>query len=364
MGDPPVARLTIDLDALAKNYATLAAEASGAEVAPVLKSDGYGLGASPVARRLWVEGARSFFVARLDEGEILRAALGSQQPATIYILDGFPPGAGPRLGAAGLTPALSSLPQVAAASAFAVASGRPLRCALHVDTGMNRQGLTPAEAQALAHSPDGLKGLEIDLVMSHLGSASDPQNRRNQSQLAQFLDARRPFPEARASLAASAGVYLGHDYRFDMVRPGVSLFGGGPRETPDASLRAVATLAAPILDIRNVAPGEIIGYGDSVRAEAPIRAAVVGAGYADGVIRAAKTGGYAWFAGARQRLVVVNMDLTVIELGDASASVGDLVELLGPNALLDDLANAAGTVAHEVLVRLSRRAERVYVGEA
>src|SRR5690349_14549983 len=119
MAEPAVARLTVDLDALAANFHVLSAEAAGAEVAPVVKADGYGLGAGPVARRLWDEGARSFFVARLAEGEALRAALGPERPATIIVLDGFTTGSGPPLMAAALTPALHSLPQAAAASAWA-----------------------------------------------------------------------------------------------------------------------------------------------------------------------------------------------------------------------------------------------------
>jgi alanine racemase len=236
--------------------------------------------------------------------------------------------------------------------------------ALNIDTGMSRQGLTLAETRAAVQSLDRLRGLEVGLVMSHLGSAAESDNPRNASQLERFLEVRSLFPQARASLAASAGVFLGADYRFDLVRPGISLFGGGPREQPNDRLKAVATLTAPILDIRNLRPGDLLGYGDSVRIEASTRVAVVAAGYADGVIRAAKDQGYAWFAGARRRLLIVNMDILVIEIGDAEADVGQPVELLGPNAHLDDLATAGGTVAHEILVRLSRRAERVYLGEA
>ena len=364
MSDPAAARLTLDLDALSHNHAALRAEAAGAEVAPVLKSDAYGLGAGPVARRLWAEGARSFFVARLSEGEALRAALGPERPSAILVLDGFIDGMGPRFAAADLTPVLSSLPQIAAASAFGVAQSRPLPCALNIDSGMSRQGLTLDEARALTQGLGHARGLEITLVMSHLGSAAEPDNPRNASQLARFLEARTMFPEARASLSASAGIFLGADYRFDLVRPGISLFGGGPREVPDARLRAVATLAAPILDIRNLRPGELLGYGDSLRIREPTRVAVVAAGYTDGVIRAARDGGYAWLAGARRRLMIVNMDLLVVDIGDADAAIGEPVELLGPNALLDDLAVAGGTVAHEILVRLSRRSDRVYLGEA
>jgi alanine racemase len=356
------ATLTVDLDALAHNFAVLKTEAAGAEVAPVLKADGYGLGAGPVARRLWAEGARRFFVARLSEGEALRRELGPGRPAAICILDGFPAGAGPSLAAADLTPVLQSLPQIAAAEAFAAQIGRALPVVLHVDTGMNRQGLGLDEARALSLAPRRLNGLDLTLLMSHLGSASSPESARNANQLARFLEVRSLFPETPASLAASSGIFLGPDYRFDVVRPGVSLFGGGPLERPDARLKAVATLTAPILAIRAVAAGEAIGYGESVRAVSPLRVATVAAGYADGVIRAAKAGGVAALAGRRHRLLVVNMDLTVVDLGDAPATVGDTVELLGPNAPLDDLATAAGTVAHEVLVRLSARAPRIYLG--
>jgi alanine racemase len=362
MAEPASTRLTIDFGALVHNHAVLRSEAAGAEVAPVLKADGYGLGAGAIGSRLWDEGARTFFVARLSEGEALRAALTPDRPATIYVLDGFTAGSGPRLAASNLTPALSTLPQVSAAQAWAGSAGRKFPVALHIDTGMNRQGVAPDEARALVQSTDRLRGLDVGLVMSHLGSAESPKNPRNYNQLSKFLEVRSLFPQARASLSASAGTFLGADYRFDLVRPGVSLFGGGPEERPDARLKAVAALTAPIADVRNLRPGDILGYGDSVRIAAPTRVAVVAAGYADGIIRAGRTGGYAWFAGARRRFLIVTMDLLIVDLGDAPAAPGDEVELLGPNALLDDLAKASGSVAHEVLVRLSRRAERTYIG--
>jgi alanine racemase len=199
--------------------------------------------------------------------------------------------------------------------------------------------------------------------MSHLGSASRPEDPRNFRQLAAFLEAKALFPEAKASLAASAGTFLGPQYRFDVVRPGISLLGGGPCDRPDPRIRPVATLSAPVLDVRSVPAGEIVGYGSNPVLDRPGRVAVVAAGYADGVIRQTRRGGYAWAAGARRALLSVDMDLSVIEIGEAALSIGDPVELIGPNAPLDDVAAAAGTVAHEVLVRISGRAERVYLGE-
>ena len=359
---PSSARLTIDLDALAHNYAVLQAQSGSARMAPVLKGDGYGLGAGPLARRLWVEGARGFFVARLTEGEALRAALGPERPAEILVLDGMTAGTGPRLTASELTPVLTSLTQIAAAQAFAGQASGGLRCGLHVDTGMNRQGMTPEEARAVAQSPDRLQGLDVTLIMSHLGSATEPAHPRSAAQLARFRPIRELFPQAFASLSASAGIFLGPDYRFDLVRPGVSLYGGGPEERPDPRLRAVATLEAPILDIRNIDAGEMVGYGSDVVVDRPTRVAIVQAGYADGIVRMAKGKGRAWFAGALRPMLIVTMDLIAVEIGDAAAQPGDMVEILGPHALVDDLAAAAGTVAHECLVRLSERAERVYLG--
>ena len=341
------ARLTIDLDALAANYRLLAAEAAGAEVAPVVKADGYGLGAGPVARRLWAEGARRFFVARLSEGEALRAALGDRA-AAIHILDGATPGSHPRLAAAGLAPVLSTSEQVAYWRGL---YDGPV--AIHVETGMNRLGLVGDEAVGA-----------VDLVMSHLGNAAEPDHSRNGVQLARFRAIRDRFPQARASLAASAGVYLGPDYRFDMVRPGISLYGGGPREVPDPRFRAVAHLDAPILQIRDLKAGESVGYGAMFTAPRPMRVAVLGGGYADGVLRTSHAAGAGWLDGARLPFLIVSMDLIVVDIGEQpGARTGMRVELLGDQARLDDLAVAASSVAHEILVRISGRAERRYKGE-
>ncbi len=188
------ARLTIDLDALAANLAVLRAQADGAEVAAVVKAAGYGLGAGPIGLRLWAEGVRSFFVARLAEGEALRAALGPAREAQILVLDGLTPRSGERMAAAVLTPVLASPSQVESASARAAASRAPLPCALHIDTGMNRQGLTLDEASALVEARDRLRGLDIGVLVSHLGSATEPADPRNADQLARFTKVRALFP--------------------------------------------------------------------------------------------------------------------------------------------------------------------------
>jgi alanine racemase len=357
------ARLTIDLDALAANYRLFCTKAGNAEVAPVVKADGYGLGAAQVAGRLWAEGARCFYVARLEEGEALRALLGPERDAAIYVLDGAPTGSAGRLIAANLIPILSSVSQIETYAARAHLAA-PLPCGLHVDTGMNRLGLRPEELQAVAGATDRLNRLNVHLLMSHLACSDEPEDRLNARQVGRFKAVRPLFADARASLANSGGVWLGLEFLFDMVRPGVGLYGGGPLGRPDPQIQPVVRFEAPILDVRAVPQGETIGYGASFTAPRPLRVAVIGAGYADGVPRSSSPHGAVWFDGARRPLVGrVSMDLITADVTDcAAAQPGALVEIIGANLLLDDAARDAGTVAYEILTGLSTRAERVYLG--
>ena len=362
MTDPAAARLTLDLDALAANHATLAALAPGVALAPAVKADGYGLGAIPVAKRLWAEGARAFYVARLSEGLALRAALG-ERAAAIHVLDGVTPGSAPAFAAANLIPVLNSLPQIEAWNSHA--RGRTATAALHIDTGMNRLGLRPEEAAALVAAPDRLAHINIELVISHLACASQPGHPLNAAQLARFAEAAALFPNARKSLANSAGLFLGAAYHFDQARPGISLYGGGPEDRADPRIRAVARLEAPILQVRVVPRGESVGYGAAFVAPETTRVAILAAGYADGLPRAASPGGGVWFDGApRPLLGRVSMDLVAIDItGCDAARPGAYVEWIGPSRLVDDAAASAGTTAYELLTRLTSRAARTYMGE-
>ena len=363
MNLPAEARYTVDLDALAANLATVRREAGSAEVAPVVKADAYGLGLTPVARRLWREGARRFFTARLSEGVALRAALGPARPAAVYILDGCIDGAAPHLQAHGLTPVLNSLPQVREWTAHARTTGRTLSGVLHIDTGLNRLGLRPEEARALAQTSDGLHGVELDLVMSHLACADPGVAAMDVAQAERFEAVARPFAATPTSLGASAGLFLGERYRGQVVRPGIALYGGGPFQTPDPRIRTVATLDAPIVQVRSVAPGETIGYGAAYRAGRPLRVAVVGLGYADGVLRASERPRYGWFAGAKRAFLGrISMDLIALDVTGCEAWPGARVELFGQNLPVDEAAADAGTIAFELLSNVSPRVQRVYLG--
>ena len=339
--------LAVDLNALAHNFHALEAVA-GAPVHPVVKADAYGLGAVACSTRLLAEGARTFFVARAGEGLTLRTALG---PApVIYVLDGCVGDAAPTLTAADLRPVLNHGDQLAA---WRAANGGA--CGLQIDTGMNRLGFRPEDA------PDPFPGL--DLVLGHLACADDPAEPMNARQRDAFAAAAARYPGTIRSFANSGGVFLGAHYAFDAVRPGISLYGGGPEGRPDARLRPVATFSAGILQLRDLPAGESVGYSRGFVADTPRRLATVAAGYADGVPRSASPRGAVWFAGAlRPILGRVSMDVIAVDVTGARAALGDRVELFGPHRMLDDAAAAAGTISYELLTSVTARVPRTYLG--
>ena len=339
--------LTVDLEALAANYRTLE-QVGGVPVHPVVKADGYGLGAAACAERLMLEGARTFFVARTREGEQLRAALGPE--AAIYVLDGCLTGRAGRLRKADLRPVLNTDAQMAE---WRAAGGG--RCGLQIDTGMNRLGFRPEAA------PEPFDGL--DLVLSHLACADDPAEPMNARQRDAFAAAAAGYPGTVRSFANSGGVFLGSDYGFDASRPGICLYGGGPEGRPDARIRPVATLTAEVLQVRDVPAGETVGYSRGFEATAPIRLATCASGYADGVLRSYSPRGMAAVAGELRPIVGrVSMDACAVEVTGLDVAVGDTVELFGGQRMIDDAAAAAGTIAYELLTSVSARVPRVYVG--
>lgn len=339
------ATLTVDLDALAYNFHALQA-AAGVPAHPVVNADAYGLGAIACAGRLMAEGADTFFVARVTEGETLRAALGPVP--TIYVLDGAPADTAARLIAADLHPVLYHPAQLAAWRAAG-----PAPCGLQIDTGLNRLGFRPEDA------PAPFPGLQ--LVLSHLACADDPAEPMNRRQRDAFAAVAARYPDALKSLANSGGCFLGSDYGFDAVRPGICLYGGGPENRPDPRLKPVATLSAEVLQVRDVPAGESIGYSRGFVADTPRRVAICSAGYADGVLRGHFPNGAVWAAGAlRSILGRVSMDVIAVDVTGAEVSTGDRVELFGPNRMLDHAARAAGTIGYELLTSVTGRVDRVY----
>ncbi len=352
--------LTVDLGALARNWQALAARSAPAECAAVVKADAYGIGIEHAVPALLGAGCRTFFVALPDEGRRVRAAA---PEATIYVLNGYFPEAADLYRSAALRPILNSHEDLAAWSQ----EGGGAPSALHVDTGMNRLGLSLHDALELARNPERLRVASPRLLMSHLACADVPRHRLNEAQLALFGEIRAEFPDMPASLANSAAIHLGAEYHFNLVRPGIALYGAAFAEG-EPQLASVVTAHARIVQVREAESGETVGYGAEQRLSRDSRIAVVAAGYADGYLRSAgvregKPAAHVHVRGRRVPILGrVSMDLMAVDVtGLPGVTQGDWVELFGPNLPIDEVAAAAGSIGYELLTGLSRRAERSYV---
>jgi alanine racemase len=358
-------RLTIDLAALKANWLALARRAEPAEAAAVVKADAYGLGIERVVPALSAAGCKTFFVAILSEARRVRTVA---PDATVYVLEGLAFGAAPVFRDYALRPVLGSLNEIDQWAAYCREISQPLPAAVHIDTGMTRLGLTPGEAEEIAADPTHFDDFRLALVMSHLACADVPDNPMNGRQLRQFQAVRRHLPEAPASLANSAGTLIGGDYRFDLVRPGVAIYGGRAIASGDNPMRPVVTVEARIIRIREAAAGTPVGYGAVETLKRDSRLAILSAGYADGYIRAAgstdeRPGADVTINGRPAPVVGrVSMDLLAVditEFGKNSVKTGDYAELLGKQFTVDDLADRAGTIGYEVLTNLGRRFQHV-----
>jgi len=359
--------LHIDLAAVQANYRTLAARTSGA-CAAVVKADAYGLGAARVAPALARAGATKFFTALLDEAIAVRQCLADEKPApAIYVLNGLAAGPTTDFLAHDVTPTLNSLGEIEAWAAAARTAGRALPAAIHIDTGINRLGLPPAEVDILAAEPARLSGIDVRTVMSHLACAEDPDHPLNGEQLAAFTAARARLPKALGSLANSSGIFLGPAYHFDLVRPGAALYGVNPTPGRSNPMKQVVHLQGKILQVREIDAPRTVGYGATHRAAGPTRVATVAVGYADGYLRSLSNRGSAWIGGQRVSLIGrVSMDLTTFDVTEVSRDVarpGALVDLIGADMSVDDVADSAGTIGYEILTGLRHRYHRVYSGD-
>jgi alanine racemase len=356
--------LSIDLAALVANWRALNGLVAPATCAAVVKADGYGCGIEPVTAALAKAGCQTFFVADLAEARRVRAVAPS---AIVYVLNGVPPGTLPAYADADARPVIGSVLECDEWFSFCTAYNWPGKAALHIDTGINRLGLTPQEAARVAKRPETAR--LFGLVMSHFACADDPSHALNATQMAAFVRVRQLFPDIPGSLANSSGIFLGPDAHHDLVRAGGALYGANPTPAHFNQMRTVVRLEGRVIQVRHVAAGEPVGYGATWTAKRSTRIAVVAVGYADGVFRAAgrsdtKPGADAIVAGRRCALVGrISMDLLAIDVTDLPRDTprrGDFAALLDDDIGIDELASHAGTIGYEVLTSLGRRYRRVY----
>jgi alanine racemase len=360
MSSDPVSRagaiLEIDLGGIVANWRLLAEKAARAACGAVVKANGYGLGAAPVARALAAAGCRLFFVATLDEGIALRGALGADPEIAVF--NGPLPGTAVEFTLHRLIPVLNDPGQIDTWQSQP--SGPAI---LHVDTGMARLGLSAREFAALAAELPK-SGIAWRAVISHLACADTPDHPLNEQQRTRFAAAAQRLPGVPAGLAASSGIFLGPPYHFDLVRPGAALYGVNPQPDRPNPLRQVVRLSGKILQVREIDRGESVGYGAAHVMKTAGRAATVAVGYADGWLRSLSHRGCGYIAGKRVPLLGrVSMDLVTFDVSavdPALAHPGAMIELLGEHYGVDDAAADAGTIGYEVLTALGGRYHRIY----
>ena len=357
--------LAINLSAIAANWELLGRQAMPSECAAVIKADGYGCGIEPVARALTKAGCRTFFVADISEARRVHTVAPN---AALYVLNGLLPGTAATFADIGAQPVIGNLVELAEWDAFCSANQWRGGAALHVDTGMNRLGVSVEEAAALAPRIR-TENHGITLLMSHFACAEQPAHPLNQRQIELFREVRLLYRGIAGSLANSSGIFLGNSAHCDMVRPGAALFGVNPTPGHRNPMHPVIELRARVVQVRSVPKGETIGYNATWTAKHAARIAVVAVGYADGYPRAASAsdttpGSDAIVAGTRCPLAGrVSMDLLAVDvtaLPENTVRRGDLITLIGDAIGVDELAGAAGTIGYEVLVNLGSRYHRIY----
>ena len=342
--------LTINLKGIATNWATLnSLTAETVETSAVVKADGYGLDAGRVARTLYHAGARHFFVAAAEEAAAIRREIGDN--VNISVFSGHMRGDTEMINDLHLIPMLNSFNQLA--RHLESLPGHPF--GIQLDTGMNRLGMEPSEWEAVR---DTVVALKPSLVMSHLACADDATHPMNRQQLNLFR-AMTDGLDVKRSLSATGGILLGPDYHFDVTRPGIGLYGGAPF----ADANHVVHLSLPVIQIRDVAPGETVGYGNSWTAQVQSRIATVAAGYADGLVRTMSNKGQLWDAQTPCPIAGrVSMDLIGVNITNLDHDPQTL-DILSPSQTIDDLAEISGTIGYEILTSLGTRYARRYISQ-
>lgn len=354
---PCAPSVDIDLSAALANYHTLK-DAGGGEAAAVVKCDGYGLGAIAFARTVAIKaGCKAFFVAYPQEGKHLRSQLNDIDPSfEIFVFNGPTSNTLVLFEEFNLTPVINSAEQALLwSTAF---PNKP--CILHIDTGMNRLGAEFTELEQLKK----ISSLNVETVMSHLACADLPDAEKNTEQLKAFKEACSHFPSAKTSLASTGGAFLGPSFQSDLTRLGIGLYGVSTSASTDPRLKPVATLTAPILQLRQVTRGETTGYGETFKFERASLVAAVSVGYGDGFLRAASNRASGWIKGKSSPVVGrVSMDITVFDVTDneREIKVGDRMQLFGDKMPIETVASACGTIGYELLTGLGPRVVRRYL---
>ena len=347
-------RALVHLENIVANWRAIGAMQPRAEAGAVVKANAYGHGAGQVAKALHAAGCQTFFVAYVEEGMEVRGVVGDEPD--ILVFNGASEIERIDVEKLRLIPVLNSLTDLDTWIKYA----RSSPYAVHIDTGMNRLGIRPEDVPALITASRDAPPAHI---MSHLVDSDDPACPLNAAQRQTFSELAQHFPAARKSLSNTGGCYISGDFGFDVIRPGIGLYGGGPPAPAGHRPLPGMTLEAPVLTVQHADAGESVGYGATHKLTAPATLATVALGYGDGFPRSASNNGYASLGGTPCPIVGrVSMDLITIDVSAARdlAKPGVFAQFIGPEVPLEDQAKRAGTVGYELVTGLGHRVRRIY----
>lgn len=358
--------LVVNLSTAADNYRVLRAAAGKAECSAVLKADGYGLGAAALAGRLYEEGCRKFFVAYTDEGIALRQSFIKRGlNPEIYVLNGFFPGAESLFAEYRLIPTITALEQLHRWRKFAEIRDYEMGIALHVDTGMSRTGLPAKEIITLAQNPQLLSGVKLRMILSQLSYSYNENLTFSTQQKQRFDQALGMLPAAPASFAKSGAIFLGKNYHYDIVRPGIGLHGINPTSEIDNPVVPTASLWARIYQVQDIVGGQSVGYAETFIAASPRRIATLALGYADGFPWNMANKGFVAIGDYKAPIIGrISMDLVTIDVTEVPEHLvhpGGWVEVIGRHLSIQQISGMVGTSPYEVQLNLGARFQRFYI---
>ena len=355
--------LEINLKNLSKNYSRIKNTVSKfTEVAATVKANAYGLGVNHVANSLIAEGCKTFFVATLGEGIELRKI---NKSVNILILNGLNILKIDDYRKKNLIPVINDLNQLKSSEKYSK-ERKKMKIAIHFDTGMSRLGLDLTQTKKLLKDKNQLiKYSKLELVMSHLACGDEPKNKKNNRQLESFKKIIKFFPNIKKSLSNSAGIQLGRKYDFDIVRPGISIYGGHSQINEKAKYKNVITLKAKIIQTRMIKPKETVGYGATFKAKKSMIIGTIPLGYADGFFRKFSNG-TSFFIGKTKINMIgrVSMDLVTIDLTklkNRKFNKINYVEIINKKNSINELSKIISSIPYEILTSLGNRYQRRYI---
>ncbi|MCZ2329011.1 alanine racemase [Bartonella sp. F02] len=359
----PTAIATIDIGAIVANYITLARHVAPVECSAVVKANAYGMGAQKIAPALYKAGCRVFFVAKINEALQLKTLLPSK--ATLALLNDIPPSAEEFLAQAGIIPVLNSWDSIKSWQELCQKKNKKFPAIIHIDTNMSRLGLDQKELQQLIKHPTIFKVADIKYIMSHLANSDNAAHSSNYIQLAAMKTALAQLPACKASFSNSGGIFLNPDFHFDLVRPGIALYGVDPHKKYPTPIKPVLKLEAQVIQTRHVDAGTPVGYGESFITNRPSILSTIDIGYADGWLRALSNKGSVYFQGHKMPIVghisMDSMTVDATDLKDKKPQKGDWIELIGAHQTLEKVATDANTIPYEILTSLGSRYQRTYI---